>query len=352
MKTEAFQFELLTPCFCGGAEPDQLAEIRAPSIRGQLRWWFRTLGGFKSLSGRPVREQEAMIFGSIDGNEGRASQLIVRVKATLGTRLISTQAKDSDAMNAGVGTARGYVLFPLRNKSRAVFDQPTLPKFDLLLVWRGDPSLWSDIQALVTVFGNLGALGFRSRRAMGALAIADAPRSILSSLACFSADSSLLVRALPARDGNDAIAVLANWLKSWRTHGRSPDNKAEQAFPGFKFAKADHDSGFNQSSHETYRPAIGLPIIQRYSRIKTTNNWDFGAGGQREPKGRFASPVILRPYREIAASGKPVWRALVIFVDAHKWPVGKRVYLNGQPRSVSLELYEAMKNDSRLSKFP
>jgi CRISPR-associated protein Cmr1 len=348
MKPEPFQFELLTPCFCGGAEPDQRAEIRAPSIRGQLRWWFRTLGGFKSLSGRPVREQEAMIFGSIDGNEGRASQLIVRVKGDAGNRLISTQS----TMNARVGTERGYVLFPLRNKPRAVFDQPALPKFDLLLVWRGNPSLWSDIQALVTVFGNLGALGFRSRRAMGALSIANAPRSLQSSLACFSADSSLLVRALPAKDGSDAIAVLANWLKNWRTYGRTGKNASQQSTLGFRFAEQDHDIAAKGIGGSAFRPALGLPILSKYGEWhESFDSRKARTNVRYRGEGRFASPVILRPHREIDASGKSVWRALVIFVDAHKWPDGKAVHLNGQPRSVSLELYEAMKNDSRLSKF-
>jgi len=350
MKTEAFHFEVITPCFCGGAEPDKQAEIRAPSIRGQLRWWFRTLGGFKSLAGKSVREQEAMLFGSVSGNEGRASQLIVRVKGHSGVGLVSSQVKDSDAMNARVGTARGYLLFPLRIKPRAVFDQPQLPGFDLHLVWRGNPSLWRDIQALVTVFGNFGALGLRSRRAMGALAISKAPISLNESLACFADESSLTVRAMPAMDGSDAISVLANWLKSWRAHGSSGNNAVAKTYPGFSFAKHDHDSGVDHSNRKTYRPAIGLPIVQRYSG-GGTSNWEFGAGGTKESKGRFASPVILRPHRAVDASGKLGWHALVIFVDAHKWPTGKPVFLNGQPRAVSLDLYEAMKNDPRLLSF-
>ncbi|MBI2924889.1 MAG: type III-B CRISPR module RAMP protein Cmr1, partial [Verrucomicrobia bacterium] len=74
MKTDTFHLELITPCFCGGATPDKQAEIRAPSIRGQLRWWLRTLGGFQSLAvrGMSVREQENFIFGSTAGGEGRA----------------------------------------------------------------------------------------------------------------------------------------------------------------------------------------------------------------------------------------------------------------------------------------
>jgi len=33
------------------------------------------------------------------------------------------------------------------------------------------------------------------------------------------------------------------------------------------------------------------------------------------------------------------------------WPWGKEVFLNGQPRRVSLDLYGAMKNDPRLKPF-
>lgn len=65
-------------------------------------------------------------------------------------------------------------------------------------------------------------------------------------------------------------------------------------------------------------------------------------------KGRFASPILLRPHRD--TDGK--WHALVIFVDAHRWPKDKPVFLNGQPRRVSLDLYNAMKNDRRLKPWP
>ena len=61
---------LITPCFCAGADP-KVAELRAPSIRGQLRWWFRVLGG------TPEKEKE--VFGGV--HEGaKASKIVVRVK--------------------------------------------------------------------------------------------------------------------------------------------------------------------------------------------------------------------------------------------------------------------------------
>jgi hypothetical protein len=62
--------ELITPLFSRGMT-DQ-PEIRAPSIRGQLHWWFRAIGG--------KWEDEAAIFGRIGKqNEVQASRLVVRV---------------------------------------------------------------------------------------------------------------------------------------------------------------------------------------------------------------------------------------------------------------------------------
>lgn len=59
------------------------------------------------------------------------------------------------------------------------------------------------------------------------------------------------------------------------------------------------------------------------------------------------SPVLPCPHRN--AAGK--WRALVIFMDAHACPSAKPVFLNGRPRRVSLDFYNAMKADPRLKPF-
>ena len=61
MKRSRYTLRFLTPCFCTG-ENSLKAEIRVPSLRGELRWWFRAVGGTK--------EQEQIIFGGAAGNAG------------------------------------------------------------------------------------------------------------------------------------------------------------------------------------------------------------------------------------------------------------------------------------------
>lgn len=395
MKTATYQLELITPCFCGGAEPTQQAEIRAPSIRGQLRWWFRTLGGFKSLASKSVREQEAMIFGSTAGEKGEAGRLLVRV---IGPQPPS-QPANADDLNAGMNSPLGYALFPLRPFGGSEGKKGKIAegsRLQVSVLWRGDANLWNSIRALVAIWGHLGCLGFRGRRAFGALRLTAPTIELSSALQHFSAASNVVVKKLPSSHPTDwrgAAADLLTWYRSWRHHGqmnqtwvwndRRNKSKGGRWTPipnsqktenrgkvGFKYARRDHNEGLDvqgtgapnpdpEQPHgkkgETFRPALGLPIIQFFSSLGTqcgplprgqaTVNWDWGWNqDKRKGEGRFASPVVLRPHRD--AQGQ--WHALVIFVDAHKWPAGKKVFLNGQEREVSLELYEKMRSDPNL----
>jgi CRISPR-associated protein Cmr1 len=399
MKTQTFHLELITPCFCGGAEPERQAEIRAPSIRGQLRWWFRTLGGFKALgNGVPVREQEAIIFGSASGDRGTAGKLLVRVRVPHP----QSNPVGADDVGARMNTPLGYALFPLRQTSdnngrRGMIPEGTI--LELSVVWRGAESVWNSIRALVAVWAHLGALGFRSRRTFGGLRLASPEVALPAALDVFSALSNITVKELDGIAVNGwrtASAELLKWYRSWRQHGQCnrtwvwndsqnrrmggrwepiPAERRRQfrIQPGFRYARRDHNEGLEVQGTgaprsdpenpagqpgETFRPALGLPIIQFFSslggndgptpRKKATVNWDESWNLEKDKgEGRFASPVLLRPHRDVQGN----WHALVIFLDGHKWPQGKQVFLNGEPRAVSLDLYEAMKKDEALKRF-
>lgn len=391
MKIETFHLEIITPCFCGGAEPEKQAEIRASSIRGQLRWWFRVLGGFKSLAPLSVRDQEALIFGSTAGEKGCAGKLVIRVSQPVAV----VKRQNADDLGGTMNTPLGYALFPLRPTPDSDGRRGVLPEgtwFSLEAVWRGDPRLFEDVCNLVAVWAHLGSLGFRCRRAMGALRLLKPEIPYPGLLGGGDEPQGVDVRELRHTGFTDWRAcsvALLNWYRSWRHHGqmwRRWDKRTSrwQNIPasqqqnnrsqiGFRWARRDHNEGLDvqgtgapnpdpekpYGQHgETFRPALGLPIIQYFSslgsnkgplpRRTATVNWGTAPKGENDSQGRFASPVLLRPHLDDQGN----WHALVIFVDARKWPEGKPVYLNGQERKVSLALYEAMKNDTRLKPFP
>ena len=78
METIKFECEIITPMFLGGAD-GKSAELRAPSIKGALRFWWRAMNGHLPL--KELHEKEAEIFGGSGGDNGRRSQVVVRVES-------------------------------------------------------------------------------------------------------------------------------------------------------------------------------------------------------------------------------------------------------------------------------
>jgi CRISPR-associated protein Cmr1 len=263
MKTETFHLELITPCFCGGAEPEKQAEIRAPSIRGQLRWWFRTLGGFKSLAPMPVHDQEAMIFGSTAGDEGRAGKLLLRITSPQP----KSETANADDLGAGMNTPLGYALFPLRPFGESDGKKAKIgegAQFRIGIGWRGEPRLWDSVRGLIAVWAHLGCLGFRGRRAFGAIRLMTPSLSLHEGLSHFADSGNVLVRKLADSNPSDwrsAAAALLTWYRSWRQHGQmnrrwdrrastwiavsNANKQTNRQQPGFKYARRDHNEGLD-----------------------------------------------------------------------------------------------------------
>ena len=66
MNKITFDCEIITPMFIGSADKNK-AELRAPSVKGALRFWWRAMNG--NLSIAQLKEKEGKIFGSGSGIE-------------------------------------------------------------------------------------------------------------------------------------------------------------------------------------------------------------------------------------------------------------------------------------------
>lgn len=157
MKCDKYQLEFITPCFCAGAVPER-AEIRAPSIRGQLRWWFRVLGG--------SRDQEHSVFGGID--QASASSIQVRV------RMIG-KAEKFEVPQLLQNSHLSYLLYFAKSSQdgarwRREGALGVKSKFELFISHRyalsqENQMLWD---LVLQAFLNLGTIGLRSSRGLGA----------------------------------------------------------------------------------------------------------------------------------------------------------------------------------------
>lgn len=144
--------EVLTPLFNRGAYQDT-PELRVPSIRGMVRWWFRCLGG------TPDEEKEA--FGGMTRMGQRlrgqvnASRLVFRV-SQLQAQLASPKPLTLPHKQGGQGSPQAAFA------PGATFHLEVFTRFGAL------PSdLERKVENALEVWLLLGALGLRANRSGG-----------------------------------------------------------------------------------------------------------------------------------------------------------------------------------------
>lgn len=148
-----FRLRLVSPAFIAGSDKNR-PEMRAASVRGQLRYWLRALAGAYQATPGDVWQRESRVFGSTEGG----SAVAVRVYR-------DTPAKSGD-----------YAMLPHRHNEgrRGLSIQKALNAgqlFDLQLVTRPGVDLPVDAFNALRLWSLLGGIGRRSRRMFGAVQI-------------------------------------------------------------------------------------------------------------------------------------------------------------------------------------
>lgn len=179
MQEVKFTLRVLTPLFLSGVD-QTTAELRAPSFRGLMRYWYRALvGGMidatpQSLSS--LREAETALFGATD----TGSVVTLKVSPT------TEKAKEfTDQISVRVGgscqaTGKGYLLWSMAKSGKqergnfkpARWYFPPGTSFHITLATRGtNASRLEQATAAFWLLTQLGGLGSRSRRCAGSLAV-------------------------------------------------------------------------------------------------------------------------------------------------------------------------------------
>lgn len=148
MKT--YNLKFITPAFLCGAYPAK-AELRAPSVRGALRWWFRVLGG--------TREEEESVFGSVRG-KAKKSKVVVR-------------CEEETPVHGRFENQSPYLTFFVthggeRNQPNAYFAAGTSFKLHIDSSAIDNDVLKAKYDRALKCFLLLGTLGSRATRGFGA----------------------------------------------------------------------------------------------------------------------------------------------------------------------------------------
>jgi CRISPR-associated protein Cmr1 len=167
MKTITFECETITPMFLSGADGTK-PELRPPSIKGALRFWWRAMNGHLSLT--DLKNQESEIFG---GTEKRSKFSIeidnitsFSIKGDDLKRIANYDTNTRQYRQSGL--AYFFYIFLNQQKERIGFNVKS--SFDLRITFTDLKSI-PKVLATFWLFVNLGSLGSRCRRGAGSLYI-------------------------------------------------------------------------------------------------------------------------------------------------------------------------------------
>jgi len=171
------KFHVVTPLFMSGSDKSR-AELRVPSIKGVLRFWFRALAFGRQSSVSKVREEESRIFGSAENDAGQAK---VHLRLKLPEDVVQYKdpiLKYADGEPVGPGARYlGYgVVEAVPRKKRNTKEGQILrsclkyPFEGLLSLLIRNGTSNDDIKSIesaVIAMGLFGGLGSRSRKGYG-----------------------------------------------------------------------------------------------------------------------------------------------------------------------------------------
>ncbi|MCA9530197.1 MAG: type III-B CRISPR module RAMP protein Cmr1 [Myxococcales bacterium] len=312
----------------GAKKPfDPFTPVRVPSVRGQLRFWWRACNPSRceTVDALGAREQE--IFGGIRGGKTPEDEQTVRSKVEIRVvRNLSAPALKK-VLSGEFGAEKGmeglaYGAFPLRGEKEnhvKVDNHGTLwhygdREFELEL--RYPEKLRADVEAALWAWATFGGLGGRTRRGFGAIrqtapglpGVDDGWTKYVRAVGgekplwprLSVAPSNNVRRLVPQRDAKAAHERL---LKTLQTLRQGAGVGRERAFGRSLWPEPDalrRITGMSRPRHPDQmtradvfpRAAFGLPITFRFKdQGDPPESTLVPACSQRD-----ASTLLLRPY--------------------------------------------------------
>jgi CRISPR-associated protein Cmr1 len=345
-------YRVVTPMLCGGAEPEK-AELRLPSFKGVLRWWWRALAWPRfDCDLKQIKQQEETFFGS----PGAASRVVMRFTAPAEWKPLEKSKVLSYANGKVVGEGARYFGYGVmeafaskqrRTEAGQLSRGCLLAPFDFsieLRCYRVGAEARNLLTDALVALGLLGGMGAKSRKGYGSLVLTELKRNGSSTFAqpktlaelkqaveglykprgsgdlaalppytAFSARARTVL--LPADDKLEPMALLDRVgremvrYRSWGHNGNVFGRPSEKNF------RADHDlmkQPAGQRASHPERIAFGLPHNYGKPAEKQVGPGDSGLD-------RRASPLLIHIHE---CSARPV--AVLSFLPAQFLPPSAR----------------------------
>ncbi|MGI9861610.1 type III-B CRISPR module RAMP protein Cmr1 [Moorella naiadis] len=369
-------YKVATPLFMAGADQSR-PELRPPSLKGLLRFWYRATSLGRYGSWEQVQEEENRLFGSTEGQGAFTIQLAGNEMAEQPPGQIWPGSSGAAYLGYGVldgnkGNRRGYIKPASRFTLRLYFTSR-----------RRDTGSEPDTRGLVLslmALGLLGGAGSRSRRGYGSLNLEslrvngeekyqapttleklkqtiegflDSLGPLPATLPEYSALSkrSRIIISDTASDPIDLLEKIGRQMLRYRSYGSSHGGGQEHRLPWGERAKQlfadDHDNALavalgRRPEAPPRRVVFGLPhnyyfrSLGRNVAVKGTSNLE-----------RRTSPLLLH----IHQVGQQ-YAAVLTFIPARFLPAGEQILMQTGGKqmrySVSLDLPQKPDPDWRV----
>jgi len=159
MHTITFTCEIITPMFLAGAD-GSTPELRASSIKGALRFWWRAMHGDMPIS--DLKRAETEIFGG-GGEKAKRSSVIIR----LGDKSLDIVANNDNSIDQKKWPGTGYLLYSVLYMNKRDYFNPD-SEFILSFSSYYPDKLKEVVKAFVCLV-LFGGFGSRSRRGAGSI---------------------------------------------------------------------------------------------------------------------------------------------------------------------------------------
>lgn len=328
MKTLQATFKVVTPLFMGGAGQN-IAELRAPSFKGLLRFWFRATA-LPLLNSLPlVQQKERELFGS---TEGQARFMLSLRSEDKTSPSIGPGHRWEGAGSAYLGY--GAIVYAKKTKQTENTRPYIKEGFRFTVTIAPRPKNTAQEQELVDylkraliALGLFGGMGSRSRRGFGSVSLESllyngreswaAPKNVnelrntmqnflagmgtlpdqLPEYSAFSAQSRVSI----VKTGSDALRLLdevGREMIKYRSYGMRREGQTNYTLPwggggeALQLFPDDHDHVWQVADGDTNpnvhpkRIVFGLPHNYRFSN----GNIVYVNPGEHE---RRASPLFI-----------------------------------------------------------
>ncbi|MCF8245167.1 MAG: type III-B CRISPR module RAMP protein Cmr1 [Saprospiraceae bacterium] len=173
METIIFNCRFITPAFLGGADPKGTPELRPPSIKGALRFWWRAMNGHFVENGengkptfRKLLENDETLFGGINQVMQKSPVTVRAVEKEM--NYIEGQKIVDHRQYEGID----YLFYTFKHHKKDDLGFNTGSQFDVIFsCLEKDHEILLKTIASFWLLVNLGSLGTRARRGAGAFSV-------------------------------------------------------------------------------------------------------------------------------------------------------------------------------------